>query len=348
MPDNELVHLMNAAIDICEDKAKINGRICPHTLNNLKIGDYQREELKNPHKNRQLMVGYRSGDGVPDIELSMRGKGYSVIKEIADDLSGKVVVLLQPTYIVDGYQRVAAAKDFMEEGGYPWIRATVNIDKTREWEFERFRIMNAFRTSLSPNILLRNQADFVEGMTTLYNLSMSDDFPMGGRICWDQTKKKSDLMNASPFVKNICILHEHATQIRTSNTDQMGSSIDQIQSKIGKEIFRANAKSFYALIDESWGLSSIEPNDKPTQLRTAFQITLAQILSRHEDFWSGDRLKVNAATKKKLKSFPIQQDHIQKASSTGTKPDQELSYYLIKHLNKGKRKAGHLKEREED
>src|SRR5271157_1389950 len=131
MPTKEVIKLMNAALDEDEHgNIILRGVLVPETLNYLKVDTYQREILPLAKIN-DLITAFDTS-AVPDVELGMRGGN---VQEKAG-----IFTLEDPTYIIDGQQRITAAKEYTKKGKIPRLGAVVHFNTTEKWERDRFRI----------------------------------------------------------------------------------------------------------------------------------------------------------------------------------------------------------------
>jgi hypothetical protein len=352
------VKILNAAIEERPDGAIIlRGTLSPESLRSLRADDYQREVLSKtgagggrPSRIRQ---GIEDGSALPDIELGMRGQNFTT--------TGKSVVLHDPVYIIDGLQRVNAMLEHMSEhdnkpnGAIP-LGAAIHFDTTKEWENERFTILNKLRTPVAPAVLLRNMREQHPALLTLYGLSKADaSFVLYERVCWDQRMKQQEIIAAPALVKAAMALHRHVmertvsargkanlTQKVTAGERGAGRSIgiiDRVAKDIGLQNFRDNVKDYFKIIDECWGIRTIEYGEAQGHLRGNFLMTLGTFLSRNEVLWDerGRRLKVDTKTLAKLRSFPINDPEIRRLCAAGAVSVIPLLYnYLLEHMNKNK------------
>src|SRR5215831_7176219 len=161
------IKLSHAALDESELRGGsiiLRGVLDQSSLKYLRTDDYQREALPLTSLSKMIRA-MQAGEVMPDIELGMRGQRFRT----KDD----VFWLLDLTFVVDGFQRINAALHVLSlnPGAMVHIGATVHFDTTKEWERERFRVLNTQRTPVSPNVLLRNKRDDSPAILTLYGLS---------------------------------------------------------------------------------------------------------------------------------------------------------------------------------
>lgn len=173
--------VLSAALDeLTAGEIVLRGVIDPCTLGALLKPKYQRETLRKSTI-EGLMNAFRTGSGrVPDVELAVRGDRYG-----CTDADGTYTIRGN-VYIIDGLQRISAARQFVNEGGKPLVGAMLHFGTTEEWKRERFDILNMQRTKLSPNILLRNRAAQCPALGRLEQLCDDDSFVLYQRVSWSQ------------------------------------------------------------------------------------------------------------------------------------------------------------------
>jgi hypothetical protein len=329
MPQN--VKVVSAALDeFDEGEIILRGVVDPGSLELLQVGEYQREKGTEAqiHKLMKALVD----SNVPDIELGCRGGHYSERED--------AVFIRDPVYVVDGYQRVTAALRLMAEDASfrPRLGATVHFNTTEDWERERFRILNAERVKVSQNILIRNKRREIPVVEALYNLTHDRSFVLGHRVCWTQRARREELVSATTLVKVAGRLHTHLGPTRSYSVDHLISGLQQVMTRIGRNTFRDNIKTFFNLVDSCWGINSIEFKEGAVYMRSTFLETLARMLSNHEIFWRDNKLFVERPLVRKIQSFPVMRDpHVGNLSSAGGKASDILYQLLVDHVNSGKR-----------
>lgn len=356
------VRLRNAGLTEVNGEVIAQGFLDLDSINQLRVGDYQREVLKTTGSSRNRRTGIEiavsQGARLPTIVIGMRGQNFRS--------SGDDILLYDPLFIVDGLQRVSALKEHAnkhpEDIKNLLIGAEVRFATNREVEKELFQTLNLRRTSMSPNVILRNLRDTHRAVLTLYGLSTNDSTsPLFERVQWTQRKNRGELLTALSVVQVADTLHRHITPIGlgkaptgkgTGKTSGSGAltrvtTLDRRANTIGLKTFRENVVEFFDALDETWGFRKIEYSELATHLRGNFMQVLAQLFSDHDDFWSGDRLVVSALHKKRLALFRIDDPNIVKLAG-GSNTTKPILYSLLRdHMNKGMKK-NRLRARKED
>lgn len=316
---------------------QLRGVISPESLAELKVGSYQREILSHT-KIEALSAAIEKGK-VPDIELGVRGADYTN--------RDNTYYIKADTYIIDGLQRVTAAGHLMRtvKDAHPELGAKLHFNSTEQWERQQFRILNAERTKLSPNVLLRNYAPDSAVIHMIYGLSKDPTFVLGHKITWTQYMRKNELITGVTFTKVIGFLHSFVLPglQSLSNVGNMVEKEDKLMHITGRETLRENTKTFFNIIDQCWGIKQIAFRESAQVLRFNFLSSLATLLAMHPVFWRGDngyRLFMDKDNIRKLAGFPISDPTISTLISTGTRGAgmKMLLNMMIDHINSGRRK----------
>jgi hypothetical protein len=330
------VKLFNAALDDAEDSPAgvvIRGALDVASLHHLLRDDYQREAQPLTSQWR-ILDALKSGSRLPDVDLGMRGEDFSTRESS--------FFLKDPTYIIDGVQRISTIIHYIatNPGSPVRIGATVHLNTTKDWERERFRKLNNWRSKLSPNILLRNMRETNPGILMLYGVSMNDkSFVLHRRVSWDQRMKKGELITARTLAKTVANLHGHKVSSFRNNVDELGDGIKKLVEVVGVQAVRENIRNFFDLIDIGWGIKSVQYKEGAMYMRGNFLFMLSRLLSDHRDFWqdaSEKRLFINADLRRKIAQFPIHDPEIARLAGSSGSASKILYGLLLEHINKGK------------
>lgn len=327
------IKIVHAALDEVDGKEIIlRGTVAPDSLVRLKVDSYQRETLPLTHI-KQLVRAFESGSSIPDIVLGMRGGDFQ-------ERDG-AFYLRDDVYIVDGLQRTQAAIQFMhDKGGQPRLGAAIHFGTSFEWERRLFQLLNgSLRVKLSPNVLLRNYSHDHEVVELLHSLTTTDrTCVMRDRVCWKQRMDRQHLISAMTFLKVATLLHSHvALGGKSCTLDDLIAAGEKMAAKVGVATFAANVRSFFALVDEFWGIQSVHFKEGCSYMRLTFLSTLALLFSRHEDFWKGDKLQVDVDLRRKIKGFPLTDPTVRNLTAASGKARYMLYQLLVDHVNSGKR-----------
>lgn len=335
------VRILLPSLDNEGDRVVMRGVVDLCSLEHLKVDNsYQRERM-TPTSRAEIIKALEANDQLPDIEIGMRGDNFHMP-------NNNVAELIDPCFIVDGYQRRESVREHLER--YPQDRVrlgcVVRFNTNAAYERKRFHALNLFRNKVSPSLILRNCKEENQMIATLYGLSTSArDSVIYGRVGWQQNMTRGELITALVFTQVALQLHQHvgAGMAKVSVRD-IPAMCDKLVHIIGLPLVRANVTAYWQLIDQCFGIRAIQYSRSAVYLRSAFLRTLARLLSDHEDFWAGDpkraqvqRLQVPYELRNKLRRFPIADPEIIRLASAAGKAAETLYFQLLTHLNSGKR-----------
>lgn len=332
-----VVRIINGALDEDETGSIIlNGRIDPTTLRFLKVDNtYQRPLIDRA----DIFKALKDGVVVPNIDIGVRGRDFQS--------DGDDILIHEPAYIIDGWQRVGNAIRILEQIPDHPIRifATVHFGTDDIWERHRFTELNKNVRKVSPNLHLRNMRDSNDAVLTLFGLSNNTrEFVLFKKVCWSQNMKRGDLITAIQLTKVAMKLHGHLAGIASQNVEPLAASLLAAANKSTLANFRKNVATYFEVLDECWGVRSIEYRHVASHIKMQFMGQLARMFSNHIDFWdTSERIFfVPAELRRKLAKFPINDPHIK--SLAGSAAGLILYEHFVSHVNSGKR-TGHLRAR---
>lgn len=338
VPKGTTVRLVNAALDDAKDSPAgvvVRGSLVIETLHNLQKDDYQREAQPLSSQGR-ILDALEKGDRLPDVDLGMRGENFTRQQDGS-------FILKDPTYIIDGLQRISTIQHFVQT--HPeaavHIGATVHLNTSKEWERERFFKLNNYRSKLSPNVLLRNMRETNSGVLMLYGLSMSERaFPLHERVSWRQKMTRGELITALTFAKVVLYLHGHKVSPHRSSLDQVADGLSKLVEVVGMQAVRENVKTFFDLVDSCWGIKRVQYKEGAIYMRGQFLYVLALLLSDHKDFWQDraeKKLFVDANLRRKIAQFAVHDPEVTRLAGSSGSARQILYLLLRDHINSGKR-----------
>lgn len=332
MGDHSGIKIIKADLDEDSRGMIVTGYLAPESLGLLKVDDYQREELSES-KILALMDAQRNGR-VPTVELGMRGDESAI--DIADDT---VYFLTAPVYIVDGLQRITAARRLLttEPGVNPKIQVTVHLNTDHAWERKRFEVLNVGQTKVNGNVILRNLRHEVDVVEVLYRLSSSRSFVLCARVAWQQNKKRGELISGLTLAQTVGMLHSHIGPGRSSGGPEIARGLQKIMENVGRGNLQANTRLFFDVVNGCWGIESVAFRDTAVQLKQGFLLSLAKLFSDHTNFWQAAKLVVDRPTLLKLGTFPMRDPSVIALAGNAGKSVDMLTYMLAEHINKGRR-----------
>lgn len=338
-----VIRIINGSLDEDENSPNsivLNGRIDPSTLRFLKVdSSYQRPLSERP----EIFEAMKAGIVVPNIDIGVRGQDFTT--------EGNNILIHSPAYVIDGWQRVGNALRLLELIPDQPLRifASIHFGTNDIWERHRFTELNKNVKKISPNLHLRNMRDSNEAVLTLYGLSNNTrDFALYGKVCWSQSMKRGELMQAYLVSRTAVRLHAHIHPANyASAADKIAATLATVTRKTTLAVFRKNITTFFDVIEECWGIRSIELRASAPQIKSSFLLQLARMFSTHLDFWGDDgrTFFVSANMRHKLAKFPLADPYVKNLVGGGGGPAGNILYDLIvNHVNSGKR-IGHLRSR---
>ena len=324
----ESIKLIHAALDE-DEKGNIiaRGVLSPESLYLIKVAPYQREVLPKS-KIKALMKAFEDSK-VPDIELGMRGGSYL-------EQAGSFF-LHNDTYVIDGLQRISAARKFMEEQQIPRLGAVVHFNTTEEWERNRFRVLNTTSLRLSPNVLIRNMEKESEVVALLRMLCKDKSFVLYDKVQWNQRMARNELISAYVMLKTTGFLLSRFGPTKSSTLVDLVENLDKLYVKLGRNTIRNNIKTFWELMDECYRVRYVTFKEGATFLKLGFLQVMAVMLTEHVDFWRDTELHIDRDLRKKISTFPINDPTYARLAGAGGKAGITLLDALVEHVNSGKR-----------
>lgn len=326
------VRLQNSSLDERDGRIVAHGWLDIAALQLLRVGDYQREIVEVHHSRKsKILTAIENGDRLPDIILGMRGDGYSA--------RGAIMNLENDVFIIDGLQRVSQLRKFASENPdraqEVRVGAEVRFNTTREIEKDFFTKLNLNRLPMSPNVILRNARENSNGLLTIYGLTHNDpSFALYGRVCWNQTMNRNEIISANILCRTSAQLHGSGA---TPKMSLLPGMLEKKAKEVGLQTFRDNIYRFFEVMDEVWGIKGIKYVDMTTHLRSGFLTALSNMIYNHDNFWDGNKLVVEANMRNKLKTFPLNDPNVQQMARTSSGMNGMLYRLLIDHMNKGNR-----------
>lgn len=334
-PD-KFIKILLPSLDEQADPPVLRGIIDLGSLKCLQVDtSYQRERL-TPSARKEIVKALESGKKLPDIELGMRGDKFQMP-------DSDTVFLVDPTFIIDGYQRVETVKEHIERFPDDNIRlgASVHLNTTQESERERFQDCNMNRNRIAPSLMLRNHKEKHALIAQLYGLSKSNTRElMYGRVCWSQNMSRGELLSGLTFAQCAMILHVHLGPFTRTNVREITDTSDRLERIVGLPLFRANVTTLWQSMDDIWGIRKVLHRDASPYLKSGFLKVFSRFISDHRDFWTDPdekRLIFPPEIKRRLSRFPMNDPEIVRLSSASGRAGETLYFQFVQHINHNKR-----------
>jgi len=313
----------------------LRGVIDPASLQGIQFADYQRE-LAPIASRESIFQALKCGEQLPDVELGMRGQRFREAKKNDEYL------LQDPVFAIDGKQRIGTAIEYASLHPQSVVRigAVIHFDTTEQWERERFHKLNATQRKVSPNVLLRNLRDQCRPLMMLYALTEQRGFVLQGRVSWKQAMTRDELITALLYVKMVCALHSAFGPGLSNAIKEILASLITLEHAVTLPVMRDNTAVYFNLVDECFGVRTIQYRACATHLRGTFLKAFARLLANHTDFWRGEdnkRLFIEADLRKKIRAFPLSDKEWQRLAGSAGQAEEMLYQLMISFINSGKR-----------
>lgn len=346
MSKNQMLRFISGGLDTHqvgeETRVVLRAVLDPNCLGLLEVDKYQREVL-SPKIIEGLVEPLLDGT-LPDICLGIRG---DTIRQ-----DGQDYLVKGPGFIINGYQRVTAARLALQTrpGCEPRLGCLVYFNSDYEFERKLFIALNTTALKLSPNVVLRDLAPDFPILGKLYELSTKNNsFALYDRVCWTQRMLRSELVNARTFCIVVGHLHTKFGPTKSSDVKSVASGLQTVADEIGVKQLVANAVTFFEVVNECYGLRNITFKNTATQIKENFLKVLTRVFytfpavfwefpnKTSEDKELRSRLVVPNTWRVKLKTFNIQDGEIVRLSAAGSSTMPLLYALMLEHLNRGRR-----------
>jgi hypothetical protein len=322
------IRITSAALAHSDSDSILRGVLDPASLNTLQVAPYQRD-IQSHAKVRDIMRGFSTPGGVPDIELGMRGHRFTE--------SGGNFFLHDAIYIIDGLQRRTAALEVIKQGIRPRLGVAIHFDTVEPWERKRFELLNTHRTKVSSNLLIRNSAAENPAIKMLKDLTHDSSFALAERVAWGQTKKRGELISGQLLLSTVCRLHRRlGPGLSGSRYDELSSGLETLMPRIGRSVLRDNVKLYWEILDKCFNVRGVEIAHAARHLKGGFLTVLAKVFADHSDFWHDTQLRVSTDQRRRLANFPIDDPTISRLCGSNGQAQTALCIYLTQHMNKGR------------
>lgn len=330
------VRIINAAIAEFNRHVVLRGVLHPDSFNAIKVDGYQREE-GSVSDLASLVEAFKRCNQIPDIEIGVRGNNYS-------NREG-VHAIPHDCYVIDGLQRLTAAKRAVAQnpGLQVSLGAKLHFGTDYKWEKERFKILNQARRRVSPNVLLRNDADESESVGALLDMCSNDGkFVLKGLVSWGQKMNRQERLTALSLLKLVGVLHSHFGPGLAVSSTLLMSSTTKTMTVVGPSTWRENIRTYFSVVDQAFGIRQIAFRDMAPWLKHGFLRVLAMVFAEHATFWDGTRLVIPRGFVDKLGKFPVAGPDV--LATLNTSITNPLLYRnLVAWLNSGKRTSHMVK-----
>ena len=326
------IKVLSGALDeLTEGQIVLRGVIDPASFRGLLKPDYQRETLRE-----STIEGF--DEGVPRWQPGACPMWSSPSAVNATDAPTPLGRTPSPAMCTSSMASSGSVRpdSLCLDGGKPLVGAMLHFGTTEEWERERFDILNMRRTKLSPNVLLRNRAAQCPSLRRLHDLCTDESFVLGQRVSWSQYMRREELLTALSFLKTVMRLHSKFGAGRYHSVSGLWQALPPMMASVGHTTMIENVKTFFELLDGTWGIRGILYKDRATHLKHGFLFALADVISAHPAFWSGKSLRIDRDMQKKIGQFGLSDPSVRVMACSGSSVGL-LNRLIVDHINSGRR-----------
>ena len=151
-----------------------------------------------------------------------------------------------------------------------------------------------------------------------------------------RSMRRDELLTALSFLKTVMRLHSKFGAGRYAAVSDIWQALPPMMSTVGQATMIENVKTFFHLLDSTWGIRGILYKDRATHMKSGFLSALADVVSGFPAFWSGKSLRIERDLQKKIGQFPLDEPNI-RAMACSTSSIGLLSRLIVDHINAGKR-----------
>jgi hypothetical protein len=148
--------------------------------------------------------------------------------------------------------------------------------------------------------------------------------------------RREELLTALSFLKTVMRLHSKFGAGRYHAVSGLWQALPPMMSSVGHSTMAENVKTFFQLLDSTWGVRGILYKDRATHLKHGFLFALADVLSAYPEFWLGKSLRIDRDVQKKIGQFGLNDPNV-RAMACSSSSIGLLSRLIVDHINAGKR-----------
>lgn len=325
------IRITNVSVIEKDESLRLLGRVANSSLGDIQVDDYQRDPLGGLHA-EELKEATAAGANIPPGVASCRGENYKVEKN-GDHLLSDAV------FIVDGLQRLTAAKAVLADGGDPCFLIEIIFGMNKEAEKDLFETLNKNRVKVSTNLLLRNKASRVPFIAMLLAAINDSTHPLHHRVTTTQRAVQGELLSFVSLIKVLVALHSHMGVPKGNDLGEILVRFQELMDKVGKRVLQDNVRAFFDFFEWAWGIKTITYKEGATWMRPNFLRCIAELFSRyhnHTNIWDGNRLRLDPKVQARLKSFNIHDPEINRLATAGGMARETLMVHLTNHLQSGR------------
>jgi hypothetical protein len=349
-----------------EDKATLgnremtvlSGRFEPSQFGLPFVPEYQRDVLLGTRtKQAELIRAMTSGQGIPDsIILCLRSSNVRVLS--GESGGGRSYLITGPLALFDGLQRIAAALKAKQQGKGDLLRplrVLVYVDTTSKLERDAFDQFNHGHTQVGTQVRMRNHLTASPAAKAIWSLVdpelprtkadlvAAQEFPLFGRVQYDQNKGPNDLITLRMMLELATTLHGVPAD---KTVPELVNAVTVLAQKYGQARLVENVQRFFEFVHECYPFHG--EGARSYHSRKDFLRGLALLFAEHEDFWSTRNpliLDVPMAVMRKLSK--IKPKIIEDELDGGRQVAYHVMRVLVRQVDLGKQRENWLQPRQE-
>jgi len=310
-------------------RGSLPSRYIPESQGVLIIPPYQRMEMTAGDKAAELQAALApNGVGSPsDLLACMRGTDFKPVGQ------GEVILHTDGLYVLDGHQRIAAARARLEAGQkLQPIGFKIILGMTAEVEVELFKLHNLYQTNVSSDVHLRN-SDTNPTIRELHAFATTTDgFPT---VRWDQQKVPGEKLKARMLFETLTVLHGFSPG---RPIEQIMLDLEDVGKRHGTTLVVQNVHTFFKVLEVIFGE---RPNDRRNDAsqfprimyRQPLLCGLAKLFGKYAQFWdkkNPNKLSVSKTDIEKLRGIKAKDLDRELDRTNPTNAVYELLYRRLK------------------
>lgn len=304
-------------------KGLLLGVLDTSTLDNVLDDEYQRERLPVTSVDgwkKALQAGE-----VPPLVMGVRGDRWG--------RQGNKWVLHDPAYVIDGLQRLTAARSIMAEGVPPFLLTAIHLGTNPRYERELFLRLNSTQRKVGANVLLRNVREREPSVAVLFSYSHFEQSPLNNRVTWAQVARKSDLMTAVMLLRVASAVHAHFGPTQYTRVQDMLNGLDGVVNDMGAEQFSQNIIALFEMFDSLWKIGELKDKRHSLHLKLCWMLSVCRLLAQHQNFWDGHKLVIPDWAQRKLGNYKVDDPLMEGTIKTFGRASDVLVASFVDHLN---------------
>lgn len=293
------------------------------------IPEYQRVAMVRGAKHTDLKAALApDGIGVPDdLLLCSRSERIRPVG------AGEVIIETEGLDVIDGHQRIAAARARLMQGQkIQPLGVKILLGTEVSTERGSFYQLNRKHTEVSTDVHLRNSGT-TPLIEELWKLAATDGFPV---VRWDQERVPGEDIRAHMLYEVTIMLHGHAAG---KEFEEILEALEAVAKKHGTALVTQNVAAYFTVLRQIFGRRANQAGEANGLWNYMYRIDLmrglAKLFSRYEIFWdkkNPNKLAVSTKDINKLRGVKLRFVERDLGSSGATNALFDLLYKQVRAL----------------